>query len=72
VKLKANPATALIPLLMLTARGHRLESAELAETNIRCLLAKPFSVREVLTEANKLSAANPGGAAAGKSKDRVA
>jgi CheY-like chemotaxis protein len=65
VKLKANPATAQIPLLMLTARGHRLEPAELEKTNIRCLLAKPFSVREVLTEANKLSpAANV--------KDRVA
>jgi CheY-like chemotaxis protein len=70
VKLKANPATAQIPLLMLTARGHRLEPADLARTNIRCLLAKPFSVREVLTEANKLSP--PGATAAGNLKDRVA
>src|SRR5947207_14189587 len=32
-KLKATPATAGIPLMMLTARGHRLEEAELAKTN---------------------------------------
>ena len=54
VELRQNPATAGVPLLMLTARGHRLESSELARTNIRCLLAKPFSLREVLSKIDEL------------------
>jgi two-component system phosphate regulon response regulator PhoB len=69
VRLKANPKTAAIPLIMLTARGHRLEEAELAKTNIRCLLAKPFSARELAAEANKLAAPTSG---AKDVKDRVA
>ena len=47
-KLKSTPATALIPALMLTARGFNLNSADLARTNIRGVLSKPFSPREVL------------------------
>src|SRR4051795_12930518 len=35
-RLKANPATAGIPVLMLTARGHRLSPTELQSTNVRC------------------------------------
>lgn len=54
VKLKENAPTAGIPVLMLTARGHRLEPSELARTNIRRLLAKPFSAREVMSEADIL------------------
>ena len=53
-KLKAEPATAPIPLLMLTARGHRLLPSEMSATNIRAVLDKPFSVREVLTRANEI------------------
>jgi two-component system phosphate regulon response regulator PhoB len=53
-KLKAEPATANIPLLMLTARGHRLLPSEMSATNIRAVLDKPFSVREVLTRANEI------------------
>ena len=44
VRLKTNEATANIPLVMLTARGHKLSSEELAETNIVELMDKPFSV----------------------------
>jgi two-component system, OmpR family, alkaline phosphatase synthesis response regulator PhoP len=54
VKLRRNAATANIPLVMLTARGHRLSPQELAETNIRHLAAKPFSARDLVTKATQI------------------
>jgi DNA-binding response OmpR family regulator len=54
VRLRAEHKTANIPLLMLTARGHKLESADMARTNIRSLLAKPFSLRELLSKIDEL------------------
>jgi CheY-like chemotaxis protein len=45
--LKSNPVTAHVPVLMLTARGHMLTPEELARTNIRAVLPKPFSVRDL-------------------------
>ena len=48
VKLKQHPTTANIPALMLTARGFALGQADLAKTNIRSVMAKPFSPKEVL------------------------
>lgn len=48
-KLKESPETADIPLIMLTARGHRVPPAELAATSIRHLISKPFSLRELLS-----------------------
>jgi len=48
VRLKQTPQTARTPLVMLTARGYILEPQAIAQTNIRHLLAKPFSAREVL------------------------
>ncbi|HWL94668.1 MAG TPA: response regulator [Phycisphaerae bacterium] len=48
VKLQADPQTAEIPLIMLTARGYSLESGDLKNSNIRKVLPKPFSPREVL------------------------
>ena len=48
VKLRENADTASIPLLLLTARGHKLTPGELARTNICEVIAKPFSVRELL------------------------
>ncbi len=59
-QLKANVGTANIPVLMLTARGHRIAAEDLAKTNIRQMLAKPFSPREVV----KLVHALVGGAPA--------
>jgi DNA-binding response OmpR family regulator len=46
-RLRQTPGTAGVPLLMLTARGHRIEAAELAATNIRQMLPKPFSMRSL-------------------------
>jgi two-component system phosphate regulon response regulator PhoB len=50
----ADPATRQIPVLMLTARGHRITEEELVRTGIRRILAKPFSTHELLGWVNKL------------------
>jgi DNA-binding response OmpR family regulator len=54
MKLRETPATSAVPLLMLTARGHRLNGVDLSRTNIRFLLDKPFSLREVLLKVEQL------------------
>lgn len=46
-RLKSNPMTAHVPVLMLTARGHTLSDDELASANIRGVVPKPFSLREL-------------------------
>ncbi|MHC5113204.1 MAG: response regulator [Planctomycetota bacterium] len=53
-RLRKNKETSEIPLIMLTARGHRAPLAELADTNVRTLLAKPFSPRHLLGKVNEL------------------
>lgn len=46
-RLKEKPETSGIPVLMLTARGHIMTSDDLARTNIRAVLPKPFSTRDL-------------------------
>lgn len=53
LKLRENLATTNIPIIMLTARGHRLIPSDLAKTNIQHLMAKPFSMRQVLNHARE-------------------
>jgi DNA-binding response OmpR family regulator len=53
-KLKAHGPTSTIPVIMLTARGYILEPNELATTNIKHLLGKPFSPREVLAKVDAM------------------
>lgn len=53
-RLIANDATAAVPAIMLTARGHKVTPTELASTNIRDLLPKPFSVRQLLAKVEEL------------------
>lgn len=60
MRLKENASTSHIPVLMLTARGHLITPEDLARTNIRALLSKPFSMRELMP---KLEAVLPGTAA---------
>lgn len=48
-QLRANPSTERIPVIMLTARGHRLSPRELQETGIQHVMPKPFSARELQT-----------------------
>ena len=47
-RLRANAETANIPVIMLTARAHKLKPSEIAETNIQHLMDKPFSPTELL------------------------
>lgn len=54
VHMRSDPRAAHIPIIMLTARGHTLSKEDLARTNIRHLLPKPFSAREVETLAREL------------------
>ncbi len=47
-RIKQDPRTAHLPVIMLTARGFELTSEELnAQYGIRALLCKPFSPREL-------------------------
>jgi two-component system phosphate regulon response regulator PhoB len=48
VRLRDEGATARVPVIMLTARGHRLGPAQLAQTNIKFLLPKPFSAKDLI------------------------
>jgi CheY-like chemotaxis protein len=48
LKLRENPATYAIPVLMLTARGYILDGQTLEKTNIRQVIGKPFSARELV------------------------
>jgi two-component system phosphate regulon response regulator PhoB len=52
--MRVNETTAEIPIIMLTARGHRAPLAEIAETSVRSVLAKPFSPRHLVKKADEL------------------
>jgi DNA-binding response OmpR family regulator len=48
-RLRENPATHDLPVLMLTAKGYELSHAELAEHwQVASVLTKPFSPRELV------------------------
>ncbi|MBI1189529.1 MAG: response regulator [Tepidisphaera sp.] len=53
-QLKAFPGTEQTPVLMLTARGYVLSSDDLAKTNIREVIPKPFGVRQLLDRVRAL------------------
>ncbi|MCA9298434.1 MAG: response regulator [Phycisphaerales bacterium] len=53
-KLFEAPETSSIPVIMLTGRGYVLDEAELATTNIRELMSKPFSARRILECVEKI------------------
>ncbi|MEE9211835.1 MAG: response regulator [Phycisphaeraceae bacterium] len=66
VKLRENPETARIPVVMLTARGHKLSPTEMSRTNIQYLIPKPFSARELLAKiAEVLAQGGVGGVGSG-------
>jgi DNA-binding response OmpR family regulator len=54
VQLRAKRETAHIPVLMLTARGHILTPEDLKRANIRGVLPKPFSTRELFTKIDQI------------------
>ena len=47
-RLKTEPSTASIPIVMLTSRGHRADEETVERTNIVRLVAKPFSSHEMV------------------------
>ena len=53
-KLRADPKTRAIPIIMLTAWGFSLNEEDLRNTNIRRVLPKPFSPRQVLSSAQEI------------------
>lgn len=60
--LHADPETASIPVMVLTARGFTLAQEHLDRTSIRGVITKPFSPREVLERVEALvgpAGANP-------------
>jgi len=54
VQLRANPDTTAIPLIMLTARGHKIPPSQLTQTNIRNMMAKPFSAIQLIENLTEL------------------
>ncbi len=53
-QLAADSETGGIPVIMLTARGHKVPPPELKRTNIKCFLDKPFSPRELIVQIKEL------------------
>lgn len=64
-RLRANPATRHLLLLMLTSRGHRLSTADLMQTNVQCVLPKPFSTRELVAKVSEMMRAGARAGAVG-------
>jgi len=54
LRLRTNASTADIPVIMLTARTHKLKPSELGRTSIRHLMEKPFSPTELLEKLTEL------------------
>ena len=46
--LRDNPATATIPIILLTGRGHILSQEKIEAASIDRVVPKPFSAREIL------------------------
>lgn len=57
--LRADPGCTNVPAILLTARGYILDEGQLALTNIRHLMGKPFSAREVLARVQELTGGAP-------------
>jgi two-component system alkaline phosphatase synthesis response regulator PhoP len=58
-KLRENPQTAMIPVLVVTARGHLLTDNDLARTNVKGVMCKPFSPRHLLEKVRELLGGSP-------------
>lgn len=54
LQLREQPDTATIPVIMLTARGYKVPPSDLVRTNIKLLVPKPFSPRELLGQVEEL------------------
>lgn len=70
-RLREKKPTANIPIIMLTARGYSLSDDDLRRTNIREMLSKPFSPREVLEKVTEALAENSGDADEGDGEESL-
>ncbi|HYE02388.1 MAG TPA: response regulator [Phycisphaerales bacterium] len=61
MRLKEYAGTAQVPVIMVSARGHLLTDEDLARTNIRAVMCKPFAPRHLVEKVQELLGA--GGAA---------
>ena len=52
--LKSDPATAKIPVIVLTARGHQLTRQEAEGLGASAFLTKPFSPTQLLAETQRI------------------
>ena len=52
--LSKDDATRSIPVIILTARGYSLDESDLAVGNIRDVLSKPFSPREIVKQIEEI------------------
>ena len=55
-ELKQNPATARIPVILLTSRGHVVTRQEAESSGAALFLTKPFSPTQLLKEVQRLLA----------------
>ncbi len=53
-KLRSQESNSDVPVIMLTARGFSMTDDDVKETNIRKVLAKPFSPRELLKNTQEI------------------
>ena len=53
-QLKASPATAAIPVIMLTVRGHALTRQQAEAAGAAIFLTKPFSPTQLLAETRRI------------------
>jgi CheY-like chemotaxis protein len=60
-RIAADPRTAHIPALLLTARGHIVDNGQLDTTVIRKIMAKPFSAKALFESVQNILATAAGG-----------
>ncbi len=71
-KLRRTPEMSATPVLMLTARGYALDQNELGQTNIKAVLSKPFSPRDVLEKARSALGELPAIGGTGNTPEAIA
>ena len=64
-RLRNSPDTKDIPAILLTARGFSMSQREKTQDNIREIVTKPFSPREILALAERLIARVPAATSTG-------
>lgn len=58
--LRADPTTSALPIIMLTAKGYELcDQMSLVELNLKHMLVKPFSPRELLKFVQEICPVQP-------------